>query len=239
MKVGNSKIEVIMGKTGIGKTTYLALLARKAMKKGIAVYSNVEIAGTYMIDIDDLGKYDIQNAVVIIDEAAIKGLNNREWKGLQKHVMNFFALHRHYRTHVIISTQSVDGIDVVVRRLAHCIYILQPCLFVPQRWFIKVKKVSSNIDINKDTGQIEQRYSYVPLLLLGTVYYYKCPAWSMFDSHEYPELQKKDFEYWSDYYYQPYIKEVYGRMKNDLLGLIGKIILKFKYKNVILVNKGK
>ena len=40
-------IEIIMGRPGIGKTTYLALMAKKSLRNGIPVYSNVDIAGCH------------------------------------------------------------------------------------------------------------------------------------------------------------------------------------------------
>lgn len=43
-------IAVVIGTTGIGKTTYFAKMAHKALKKGIHVYSNTYIEGTYILD---------------------------------------------------------------------------------------------------------------------------------------------------------------------------------------------
>ena len=195
MKVGNAKIEVIMGKTGIGKTTYLALLSRKAIKKNIKVYSNVEIAGTHKIDAKlDIGMYEIKDAVVIIDEGAIE-YNNRNWKNFNERLVKYFSYHRHYRTHIIVSIQHFDGLDVTIRRLAHSIYILQPTI-IP--YHVKIKKVGSSIDID-DEGSIVQKYYYIHWLLFGTRYYYKVPAWSMFDTHSREDLPYKDFPLWGEY----------------------------------------
>ena len=126
--IGRTSIDIVMGKTGIGKTTYLALLAKKYMKKNYKVYSNVYINGCYYINPkDDLGKYLIENALVIIDEAGLE-FNNRDYKNFTKDLFRFFTKHRHLKTHVVLSVQLWDRLDIVIREVIHRIYVVKQCI---------------------------------------------------------------------------------------------------------------
>lgn len=177
--VGKTSIHIVMGKTGIGKTTYLALKAKDYIKKGIPVYSNVPIVGCYKIDAADLGKYDIRDCLLIIDEAGLS-FNARDYKQFTKNLYGFFTLHRHYRIHCILSVQFWDRLDIVIRELVHRIFILQPSIFNKQ--ILKCVEVGNKIDIDEN-GVIVQRFHYIPSLFGGVKYYIRRFAWSMFETH--------------------------------------------------------
>jgi len=99
-------LNVYFGVPGSGKTTFAAYLTRWALhenalirfcrkhenpvtrvllnshflKRRIDVYSNVPITGAYVLNArEDIGKYMIEDAKVIIDEAGIE-YNNRNYK---------------------------------------------------------------------------------------------------------------------------------------------------------------
>ena len=65
-------LSVYFGVPGSGKTTFASYLAKKDLKHGLKVYSNVPIVGTYRLEPkQDIGIYMIEDARLIIDEASI------------------------------------------------------------------------------------------------------------------------------------------------------------------------
>ncbi len=216
IKPGKTKIDLVMGKTGIGKTTYLALQAKKYIKKGYKVFSNVEIAGTYKIDAKkDIGTYLIQDALLIIDEAGNE-YNARDWKAFGENLFYFFTHHRHFRTHVIISVQYWDRVDITIRELIHAIYVVAPCIH--RKWLMKVKEIGTDIDINTD-HQIIQKYFWIPFWQKGVQYYFRPSAWSLFQTHNPKELKEKDWEYWHEYEYQSYVHELFNSFRFKISSL--------------------
>jgi hypothetical protein len=192
MKTG---IEIVMGKPGSGKSTYCALEAKKYMKKGYKVWSNVDISGTYMLNVkEDLMKYHIENGLVIIDEAG-KEFNARDFKKFTMNLFEFFTLHRHYKLKIILAVQFWDRLDKVIRELVRRIYIVRPTI-IPGR--IRLDEVGVKISIN-DEGQIYEKYFYIPMLFGGVRFKRKRPAFKMFDTYERDELEGKKFELWGIY----------------------------------------
>ena len=64
--------DVYFGAPGSGKSTMACRLALQALKQRRKVYSNVEIKNCLELDPRaDIGKYEISNGLVIIDEAGI------------------------------------------------------------------------------------------------------------------------------------------------------------------------
>ena len=73
------KFYVYFGVPGSGKTTFAAWVAKRVLKKGGRVWSNVPIKGTIKLNpADDIGKYLIQDGHVLIDEAGVE-YNNRDF----------------------------------------------------------------------------------------------------------------------------------------------------------------
>lgn len=177
-------IKLYMGKIGVGKSTALALEARKYMKKGIKVYSNFHLLGAYKIDPYNLGKYNFENCAIFIDEAQIV-FNNRDYRNTPKHIFDFIALSRHYNCDIHFASQSWEDLDVKIRRQAHRIYIVQPTILF---FAIKLQLVRLNFGLNEDSTDIVTKYR---MSLLDTRYKLKRPAWKYFDSFErinYPKL---------------------------------------------------
>lgn len=192
-KIGRTSIEIVMGKTGIGKTTYLALIAKKYIEKGYKVYSNVYIKGTYKFNPKtDLGKYDMNNSLIIVDEAGLE-FNARDFKNFSKDLYKFFTMHRHMKTSVLLSVQFWDRLDIVIRELLHRIYVITPNIF--NKRIMKVKEIGNEISINDD-GIIVQRFFWISWLLGGTKLYRRKKAWHMFDTHSIDALDAKDFDMW-------------------------------------------
>ena len=87
----NLVVEMRFGSPGCGKTTDLARQTVKFLKTGLPVFSNVELAipGVYQLEVSDLGRYFIPEGLVVIDEASLSGIDNRDWKSLSKELSSF------------------------------------------------------------------------------------------------------------------------------------------------------
>lgn len=67
VKPYDTGIYLYFGLPRSGKSTYAAKLAKKALAAGRAVYSNFPIRGTFQITKDDIGKYLMEDCLIIID----------------------------------------------------------------------------------------------------------------------------------------------------------------------------
>lgn len=191
-------IKIYFGVMGSGKTTKLAHIAKKEMKKGNTVVSNVPIKGTYELSVlDDIGKVQIENCVMLIDEAGIE-YNNREVldRGKKEKAMNqaaikFYKLSRHYKVKdIIIVSQSYDDMDITLRRLADEYHICKRSLIPTLFYTYQIKK---KIGVDEQTKQIIDEYYKVPF---SRRYYWGKPLFSMFNSYECPQLPAKEWNKW-------------------------------------------
>lgn len=190
------RISVYFAPPRTGKTTIAAWLARRDMKQGRKVYSNVPIKGCLKVDLkDDIGKVNISNGRLIIDEAGVD-YNNREVmnrskgeKFMNKDAIKFFKYHGHFKVDIDIFSQSYEDFDVTLRRLATDYYIIKKSVFLP--FFVKRQRILKKIKIDKETHQLTEMYYYQ---LFGTRYFFCPPLWKMFDSYNTYELPEKEFD---------------------------------------------
>lgn len=181
-----------MGRPGSGKSTYLAIQAYKAIKKGRKVYSNVYIKGARKLDVkNDLNFFLIENALIIIDEAGFE-FNSRDWKNFGPNLYRFFTMHRHYNCDIIMAVQMWDRVDLCIREVTEEIIIMRPTIF--NNLFVKAVKVSNNIGIYDN--KIQEKFDYIPLLSGGVKYLYHRKARKMFNSYYKDDLQDKEWEVW-------------------------------------------
>lgn len=187
-------IDLYFANVGSGKTTLLAKIAnsKKYQKKYDMIFSNVPIANTYKLDIKkDLGVYNIENALILVDEGAIEFDNNIKLPEVQKY---YFRMHRHYNCDIIVVSQSYEDISIILRRLYRHIYVLD------KLWFglSKAKRINKYIDIDETTHQITEFYAYVPfpLSLITNKTFYRPNYYKYFNSFDKIELKPKEFEKW-------------------------------------------
>lgn len=192
-------ISIYFGLPGAGKSTMIAYMARKYIngKRGYKnVYSNMnmDLEGYWKIGVDDFGKYNIHDGIVLFDEATI-GMSNRASRDLPKRLIDWFILHRHYRTDVLLFTQRWDGIDKTLRIIADsCFYVHKGIIL--GKWFTSYYQIPYDIIIpdaddgsGENLGEIVQGYCQphrLAQIFCHRVYrprYYK-----MFDSFEAPPL---------------------------------------------------
>lgn len=183
-------IDIVMGLPGAGKTTYAAYLAKKHIKAGYPVYSNVPIHGAREFDVDrDALVYLIENALIIIDEAGIEH-DNRAWQNFKARYTKFYKLHRHYHLRIVLFSQHYEDIDKKIKTITEHISVVTRS---PIKFFIRAKKIRSYIAIDEN-GQIVLKYEWVPRLLGGVRLHFAPAVWGSFDSWSKDELPSKEWD---------------------------------------------
>lgn len=122
-------ITVLFGLPGHGKTTYLARIACKYLKRknhGF-IYSNVDFALPEIVRIDpvtDTGNYEIFNGICIFDEAS-QIWDSRNFKSFPKSAVKFFNEHRHHHvSNIYCAVQKYDALDIKIRNVAErCLWV--------------------------------------------------------------------------------------------------------------------
>lgn len=157
-----SGITLYFANIGTGKTTYLAKIAQKElkkMKKGKSKYkhivSNALISGvTYVPDIRKLLKVGaMQHCLILVDEGSIV-YNNRKMN-LTDMEIQYFKLIRHYTSSLVVLSQSHDDVDVTLRRLYTSINILKWLPFITL-----IMPITKSVGIDELTKQITDQYSF-------------------------------------------------------------------------------
>ena len=191
-------VSLYFGLPGSGKTTIMTSIAVKAVRRGSLyknVYCNVHIAvpGVTYIDNDCIGKYNLENCLLLIDEATLFA-DSRNFKEFDKSKLSFFLQHRHYKCDIYLFTQQWDGVDRKIRVITDRVYYVYKgmlgaffsCYYrIPYGIIIPSKR-----DTGEKLGDIIQGYSKPPLLyrLFCTKRVFRPSYYRFFDSFERPEL---------------------------------------------------
>src|SRR5690554_5684166 len=125
-------ITIVMGPPGSGKSTYLALMARKTLKQGRNAWSNYHIKGCKKLDPSfDLGNSLIEHGDLFIDESG-REHNARDYRNFTKQQYDFYTQHRHYHIdNIYLAVQFWDRVDITIRELVQEIVILERTIFKP------------------------------------------------------------------------------------------------------------
>lgn len=189
----NNIITVYFGAPGSGKSTIAAYNAKKMMKYGVPVYSNVDIKGTLKLDPHkDIGVYDIYNGLVLVDECGIE-YNNRMFKEFTQRENAWYKKHRHHKCRVDLFSQSYNDMDLKLRNLAVKYYLVKKCLLWPLVPLVYTRRISKYIGIRENDNQIDDLYKFVPF---SKRYYWAPGTWHLFDTHEREVLPNKEWEVW-------------------------------------------
>ena len=115
---------ITFGLPGSGKTTLAAWEARKYLRKKLPVWSNVPIKGAYVLNAKtDIGKFDVSDGLVIIDEAGAEFSNRKFKTNFTDEAMSWWRLHRHAGMRCSIYSQSWDDSDITFRRLSYQFFL--------------------------------------------------------------------------------------------------------------------
>lgn len=198
-------ISLYFGLPGAGKTTMMVRNILKAKKSCIYenIYCNVHvnIPGVIYIDNDVIGKYDLRNSLICIDEATIFA-DSRAFKDFGSQRTAFFLEHRHYRCDIQLFTQGWDAVDKRIRVITDRVFYVYKGAFLG-RWFTRCYRVPYGIiipDPKKDgsekLGEIVQGYCRPGALArLLSPWMYRPAYYEYFDSWECPELPRLPDKY--------------------------------------------
>lgn len=196
------------GGPGSGKSTMLTLMAVRAMKSGIPVYSNVPITGAFILNVDDLGKYKIPpRSLVVVDEIGTD-LNNRDFSGnfsgtkvrtpdgktvvVPSSALKWWKQHRHEEVEIICASQGFDDMDKKVQTLGSDYFIVRK-INIPKFPIIITREIRKKPDIDEINHQPIDGFFY---RLWGTHICFGRFCWQYFDSFSKMNLPEKE---WSIY----------------------------------------
>lgn len=191
-------VSIYFGLPGCGKTTFMAYFAHNAVRKGKYpnVYTNVHmtIPGVTYIDNDCIGKHQLQNALILIDEATLFA-DSRAYKEFGKDKLQYFLMHRHYNVDIILFTQQWDGVDRKIRVITDRVYYIYKT-WLTGPWISKCYRIPYGIIIpdpkkgQEKLGEIIQGYARPPWYVrLFAKRVYRPRYYKYFNSWEYKELE--------------------------------------------------
>lgn len=224
------KLIFIFGKKGSGKTTTLTKIALDNIKRGVPVYSTIEIPGTYLFNIEDIGKKTFRpNSVILCDEIGMVW-DARDFSKFPKEVRDFFKYQRQYKLKVYLFSQTFD-VDKKIRDLTDEMYLLRNFarVFSMQRRILKQITIKQAAD---GTSTLSEDYKFdlpffggIKLVFIPRyVAFYKSydPKKLAFIDGEYLDLNDVQREYLSN------MKWLAGSFKIAFLTLIRKIRKQFR-----------
>lgn len=179
-------ITCVFGLPGQGKSTYMAKLAKRALttrkgkKRYDAVYCNFNMAGCYKLDYADLGLYNFENCLILLDEM-MNEADSRDFKKFDAYKKYFFSNHRHYGVDIIYFTQAWDDVDKKIRNNTQELYYIKRFL----AWSVVVP-IKQLLTVDDLTHQIVTGYKFRSIIRAEIFFrplYYK---W--FDSYERRDL---------------------------------------------------
>lgn len=118
------KLIFVFGKKGSGKSTLLTKLAIKYSRKKWSVWTTENICGTHNIDDPKLiYRMDFpERSCILIDEVSLIW-DNRDFKSMDKRVVEWFRYQRHHKCRVYFFSQTFD-IDKKLRDLADDMFLV-------------------------------------------------------------------------------------------------------------------
>lgn len=197
-------ISLYFGLPGCGKTTWLTKLALDAVRKGKYqfVYTNVHlnVPGVTIIDNECIGTYELENCLLLIDEATLFA-DSRDFKNFSKGRLEYFLEHRHRCADIVLFTQQWDGVDRKIRVITDRVYYVYKGWF-SGRWISKSWRVPYGIlfpdpkKTGEKLGEIVQGYSKPPVFVrLFAKWIYRPKYYKYFDSWELEKLQPLPAQY--------------------------------------------
>lgn len=156
-------ISCYFGLPGCGKTTILAKLAVTAQRqidRGFSrykyVYTNVQVnyPGIRIIKWDAIGKKDLSDCLILIDEATLYA-DSRAYKSFPKEKIDWFCTHRHDCADLVYFAQFFDAVDKRMRMVTDKVFY---CRGIPLFGLTTYIRIPKAIIIPEQTGEIVEGY---------------------------------------------------------------------------------
>ena len=119
------KLVFVFGKKGSGKSTLIQKLSNQYYKNGWTVYSTEHSLNPNILPIDPKNIYNYEfpeHSCIFIDEVSLIW-DNRDFKTMDKKVIEWFRYQRHHKCRVFLFSQSFD-IDKKLRDLTDEMYLV-------------------------------------------------------------------------------------------------------------------
>lgn len=119
------KLVFVFGKKGSGKSTLIQKLSNKYYKNGWTVYSTEPSLNPEILPIDPKNIYNYEfpeHSCIFIDEVSLIW-DNRDFKTMDKKVIEWFRYQRHHKCRVFLFSQTFD-IDKKLRDLTDEMYLV-------------------------------------------------------------------------------------------------------------------
>lgn len=194
----------VFGLPRAGKTTLAAKLNRaaqrgKALSVGFGawkvrigefapytrVYSNFPLPGALKLDFDALGRYKVENALILIDEISLV-CDSRDYKNFKSYTKEFFALSGHFRCDICYFSQGWEDTDKRIRNLtAVLLYVDKFC------GWSRVRPIHKSWSID---GSITEGFQLAPPLASSWIW--RKSYYGDFDSFSVPNLPSLQAESW-------------------------------------------
>lgn len=180
------------------------------------MYTNVHInvPGVTFIDNDVIGTYELENCLLLIDEATLFA-DSRDFKNFSKGRLEYFLEHRHRCADIVLFTQQWDGVDRKIRVITDRVYYVYKGFFTG-RWISSCWAVPYGIlfpdpkKTGEKLGEIVQGYSKPPFLnrvfakrIFRPKYYKYFDSWEL---ERLPDLPSKYTPNESDVYTRPVLR---------------------------------
>lgn len=189
------KLIFVFGKKGSGKSTLLTKLAIKYSRKKWSVWTTENIPGTHNIDDPKLiYRMDFpERSCILIDEVSLIW-DNRDFKSMDKKVVEWFRYQRHHKCRVYFFSQTFD-IDKKLRDLADDMFLVNKYfrVFVIAKHIVR-KPVVVHPGPDSPARIDDDMVVDGPLLwLFGGRITAFIPYWSkFFDSHRLPDPDQQE-----------------------------------------------
>ena len=132
------KLVFVFGKKGSGKSTLIQKLSNQYYKNGWTVYSTEYSLNPNILPIDPKNIYNYEfpeHSCIFIDEVSLIW-DNRDFKTMDKKVIEWFRYQRHHKCRVFLFSQSFD-IDKKLRDLTDEMYLVNKYF----RVFVRAKRI--------------------------------------------------------------------------------------------------
>lgn len=203
-------VSLFFGLPGCGKTTLMTAHALKAVRSGKYrnVYCNVRIKvfGVTYIDNSVIGRYDLSDCLILIDEATLFA-DNRDHANFDKMKITYFLEHRHFNADIILFTQQWDGVDRKIRVITDRVYYVYKGAILG-KWFTRYYRIPYGIIIpdqrrndGQKLGDIVQGYCKPNFFVrLFSPWLYRPSYYPYFDSWDKPGGFQRLPEKYKPYY---------------------------------------
>lgn len=182
---------LIVGRKRQGKSTILAMIARKAIAAGQTVYSNYPIDGAIKIPktttkdgktITDkrflYGNPLLDNSIVLLDEVS-NIWNNRSWGKWTEDDSDFFNYLGKNNTRLFMVVQYYDMVDLNVKRNLDATWFVERSIW-PNTSIVECDLQDIRKVANTQTRVLDDRYmkvSYEPCVIPDGKYYFRRKPW--------------------------------------------------------------